>query len=179
MAALERAEEKRWAEDMLLPGCPYQAIDVNVANAQGNTPLHLAAELGALPVVAFLLSVGADASLENAGNLTALEVARLAKREQVFAALRAKKKLGPDSRDRGVPGCPGCRIGVTQVSAGRSLLRCARLSSATAPSCFRCCTSAVAVTSPATLRYRLGHLCHDYGTEPMSWSRDTHMQTWT
>ena len=85
---IERAETVKWTQDFLLPGCPYQAMDVNVPNNQGDTPLHIAAHLGSRAMVEFLLRVGADASLQNHGELTALETARLAQRQGVFEPLR-------------------------------------------------------------------------------------------
>ena len=86
--ALVRAEHNKCTNDYLLPGSPYQMLDINVPNNEGDTPLHLAAFLGSQPMVEFLISVGADASLLNNGELTALERARLAQRDKVYEPLR-------------------------------------------------------------------------------------------
>ena len=46
VAALERAEEKKWREGFLLPGPPYKVVDVNAKNSDGDTPLHVASDAG-------------------------------------------------------------------------------------------------------------------------------------
>jgi len=42
-------------------------LDLDLQNCEGNTPLHIAADLGSQPLVEFLISVGADASVLNKG----------------------------------------------------------------------------------------------------------------
>ena len=87
VAAIERSEHSKWTNDYLLPGCPYALLDVNLANLEGDTPLHIAAHLGSQHLVEFLISIGADASLQNKGQLSPLERARLAKRDKVLDLL--------------------------------------------------------------------------------------------
>ena len=83
VAAIERSEQSKWTNDYLLPSCPYALLDVNIPNLEGDTPLHIAADLGSQQLVEFLISIGADASRLNKGDLSPLERARLAKRDKV------------------------------------------------------------------------------------------------
>lgn len=86
--AVVRSENKKWTKDYLLPGSPYEMLNLDIGNCEGDTPLHIAALLGNLSLVEFLISVGADASEKNKQHLTALEVARLAKCTKVLERLK-------------------------------------------------------------------------------------------
>ena len=55
---------------------------------QGFTPLHLAADRGHAPAVAYLLSLGADKSILDPDEQTALEIATISGRDDVVELLK-------------------------------------------------------------------------------------------
>ncbi|KAI0080300.1 ankyrin [Panus rudis PR-1116 ss-1] len=62
--------------------------DVNKRDEYGYTPLHLACDRGHLSVVKLLLEHGADRSIKDPDDLTALELASIAEHDEIVAALR-------------------------------------------------------------------------------------------
>ncbi|KAI0094940.1 ankyrin repeat-containing domain protein [Irpex rosettiformis] len=65
----------------------YPGIDVNARDENGYTPLHLASDRGCRAMVEALLSAGADSSIKDEDEFTALELARVAEHGDVVALL--------------------------------------------------------------------------------------------
>ncbi|KAI0687774.1 ankyrin repeat-containing domain protein [Cytidiella melzeri] len=65
----------------------HPSINVNAKDEYGYTPLHLASDRGHGAVVEALLSAGADTSIRDEDDFTALELARVAEHDDVAAIL--------------------------------------------------------------------------------------------
>jgi len=65
-----------------------QNVDVNKFDEHGYTPLHLACDRGNAAVVELLLSKGADHSLKDPDELTALELATIAGHDDIVALIQ-------------------------------------------------------------------------------------------
>ncbi|KAJ7786214.1 ankyrin repeat-containing domain protein [Mycena metata] len=63
------------------------SVDINARDDFGYTPLHLAADRGHLPIVEFLLQKGADRTLKDEDDLTAVELAQAAGHERIVHIL--------------------------------------------------------------------------------------------
>ncbi|CAG7846184.1 SubName: Full=Uncharacterized protein {ECO:0000313/EMBL:CCA70070.1} [Serendipita indica DSM 11827] len=73
--------------DTLLQLDPH--MDINQKDEYGYTALHLAADRGNVRVVELLLRKGADSSIKDADDLSALELAEASGNEQIAALLQA------------------------------------------------------------------------------------------
>ena len=96
---------------------------VNARTARGDTPLHLAVHAGSEACVRALLSLGANPSVEGAGSLSPLDVARRAHTRQISgilatAAFASDPALSPPSaRTTGVGTSAGAASGATSASS--------------------------------------------------------------
>jgi ankyrin repeat protein len=61
---------------------------IGVTHTQGFTALHLAADRGHAPAVAYLLSLGADKTILDPDEQTALEIATISGRDDVVELLQ-------------------------------------------------------------------------------------------
>ncbi|KAJ7038297.1 ankyrin repeat-containing domain protein [Mycena alexandri] len=63
------------------------SVDINARDDFGYTPLHLAADRGHFPIVEFLLEKGADRTIKDEDDLTAIELAQAAGHERIVQIL--------------------------------------------------------------------------------------------
>ena len=63
--------------------------DINATNLSGFTPLHHAAEAGAIEAATFLLKMGADKTLQTKNHRTALEIAAISDNRKLVSVLEA------------------------------------------------------------------------------------------
>ena len=84
-------------------------IDVNIANAAGETALHAVAARGYDTVIAYLVEQGARLDLTNKDNQTPLDVARATRADD--STVELLQRLGAHTIGRVVPASARCRHG--------------------------------------------------------------------
>lgn len=83
------------AEDMLSYLNKNPEVDVNEADENGYTALHLACDRGNIAVAQLLLSRGADMNIKDADDFTALELADISGHDDIVELLKSTK-VKPD-----------------------------------------------------------------------------------
>ncbi|MBS0236277.1 MAG: ankyrin repeat domain-containing protein [Proteobacteria bacterium] len=139
MPLLQSWSDTSYMEELLAGGA-----DINIADANGNTPLHLAAFWGCPAVVEMLVARGADLTLRNKAGQTPLEVALANGNEHLRVCFERDK-----SKEKQADKVP------TEVTVGRALTTSSSSSSAhTTTTSTALSIAQVTPLTPTTLRTR-------------------------